>query len=374
MKIVHIGPSGLSVRSQHGGAVQRRMMELAREQVRQHHEVTVLSPENQPSVVTEDAGVSIVSVPLVSARPLRDYEYFARARRALRGQRFDVLHAHGSPDARRALGRLGDVSVQTVDFFRYRLTSQPWGHRYYQSSLNKYDAIMPVSDFCAREFVRFYPGLRPRIVTVPNGVDVEQFRLQPWAGDEARHELGLPPGQLVIYLGRVCRQKGSDLLVPLSRSLSETAPGVRVVAVGPPEQFGTPGRSELMEKLDAAGVLCTGAVHERLLCGVLNAASVCVLPTREDEMFGMAALEALACGTPVVASDLGGIPQAVGDAGRLFPVGDSEAFAAAVREALVDAEVARAGDKARSHALRFSWAEIESATADVYQVARGRRP
>lgn len=229
---------------------------------------------------------------------------------------------------------------------------------------------MPVSDFCAMTFRDYYPRLRSAVTVVPNGVDIEQFRPDPEAAIDARAALSLPDGPLVVYLGRVCAQKGSDLLGPLSDSLAKSRPDAAVVAVGPPEQFGESGRSPLMEELTEAGVVCTGAVHERYLRGILNAATLVVLPTRQDEMFGMAALEAIACGTPVVASDLGGIPEAVGQAGILFPAGNAQQFAHAVGSALDDADLLHA--KVRStlrHAAEFAWPGIALKTDAVYQTA-----
>lgn len=286
-----------------------------------------------------------------------------------------MLHAHGVPDASRWLGGLAATSVQTVDFFRYRLTARRSGHRYYTRSLNHYASIMPVSDFCRSGLSAYYPGLSTRLDVVPNGVDPAQFANTPEAADEARVALGLPEARrLVVYLGRVCHQKGSDLLGPLADELRLSHPDVTVVAAGPPEQFSarSGARSTLMDDLAAAGVVVTGAVHEDYLAGLLTAADVVVLPTRADEMFGMAALEALSCGTPVVASDLGGIPEAVGAAGAVFPVGDVPAFHNAVAEVL---DGLASGDdwaeRARHHALKFSWAEVATMTQDVYSIARG---
>lgn len=370
MNIVHVGPSGLPVLSEMGGAVQRRMWELAREQVKHGLDVTIISPSSSQQVEVK-SGVRIVSIPLKSRRPIRDYEFLFKARRVLaKMPPFDVLHAHGSPDASRLLGIHAKVSVQTVDYFRYRATNNRGGHAYYVRSLNRYGAIMPVSGFCERTFKEFYPALHTRVVEVPNGVDLEQFRPDPAAGEEARISLRLPPGPLVVYLGRVCFQKGSDLLGGLAESLELTHPQAHVVAVGPPDQFGDTGRSPLMEELALRGVHCTGAIHENLLRGVLNAATLVALPTRHDEMFGMAALEALACGTPVAASDLGGIPEAVGSGGALFPIGDAEAFHSTVGGLLDDpTKLELMREAARPHAAKFSWSMIASLTAEVYKTA-----
>ncbi|WP_435745299.1 glycosyltransferase family 4 protein [Nocardioides sp. SYSU DS0663] len=366
MRIVHIGPSEVPVVSDRGGAVQRRILELSKVQAQSGNNVVVLSPDSAADNVRVD-GVEIVSLGLRARRPLRDYEFLLRARKYLNGFSGDVLHAHGSPDAARVLGGVFRKRVLTVDFFRYRLTSNRYGRRYYVEALRKFDAIAPVSDYCKGEFARFYPEVDVPLTMVPNGVDLGQFKPDAVAADAARRHLKLPPGDLVVYLGRVCEQKGSDLLGPLARLLAESAPETTVVAVGPPDRFGAVGKSDLMRKLESEGVVCTGAVSEHVLAGVLNCASVVVLPTRQNEMFGMAAIEALACGTPVVASDLGGIPQAVGTAGHLFKVGDRAAFHESVLSVLSDDSPPEVRVRhCVEQAAKYRWPEIADMTAAVY--------
>lgn len=368
MRILHIGPSAVPVDSDLGGAVQRRALAIASTQAMRGHDVTIVSPADEPGERIHN-GVTIRRVPLRGRRPVRDYEFLLRTRQLVGARRtFDVVHAHGSPDAARFLGRSGDVLCHTVDFFEYRATRHHLGKLYYNQSLNRFHVTMPVSDFCARGLRAYYPGLTSVITPVPNGVDLTQFQPDRTAGRMARDELGLPDGPLVVYLGRVCLQKGSDLLSDLADDLRATHPEATVVAVGPPEQFGMQGRSELMSRLAASGVVCTGAIPEALLRGVLAAAHVSVLPTRSHEMFGMAALEALACGTPVVASDLGGIPEAVGDGGLLFPPGDASALTAGVQRILDDMrlreQLSRAG---LHHAQGFSWDRITDKVEMAYR-------
>jgi glycosyltransferase involved in cell wall biosynthesis len=375
MRVLHIGPSEVPVLSTHGGAVQRRIAGVASALARGGHEVVVVSPSSSTERRETREGWTQLEVGLRSRRPLRDLEFLAKSRRLLKSSRFDILHAHGSPLAVQWLGRSAEASVQTVDYFRYRFTDNQLGHAYYSRLLNEYRQILLVSAYCAHAFGSFYPRVSSPQSIVPNGVDLEQFRLSEEAAGVAREALGLPAGRLVVYLGRVCRQKGSDLLAPLARQLQRTHPDVTVVAAGPAEQFGAGLQtSPLMRSLEAAGVRVTGAVHEEHLSGLLNAAAVVVLPTRADEMFGMAALEALACGTPVVASDLGGIPEAVGAAGLLFPVGSVHAFHEAVAKVLDSLSGgAEWRQRARTHAKRFSWASVASKTQEAYESALAAR-
>jgi D-inositol-3-phosphate glycosyltransferase len=104
-------------------------------------------------------------------------------------------------------------------------------------------------------------------------------------------------------------------------------------------------------------------------------AEVFVMPTRELEMQGMAALEAQACGTPVVASDHGGLPETVPDGcGALFPPGDAPALADALASLLVD-EVKRSACSAGAleHARSLSWRRIVDRLLPIYECVRDER-
>lgn len=374
LKILHIGTSDMSVLTDMGGALQRRILAMARIQALDGHEVTILSPSDSDKLVM-DHGVRIELVSLRSRPPLRAYEFLLRSRLRVRShETYDIMHAHGSPNAARILATCARAAVQSVDFHRYGASGGHIGRRYYTSNLNRFDAILPVSEYCAAEFQQYFPNVSSTIAVLANGVDTVEFRPDHQASRDARNALGLPDEKLVVYLGRVCEQKGSDLLGPLAESLRRSHPGVTVVAAGPPEAFGRGGTSELMTSLQRSGVICTGAVPERHLRGLLNAAFISVLPTRCDEMFGMAALEACACGTAVVASDLGGIPEAVGPCGRLFAAGDAAAFIRQIENCLDDLTFI---DSVRSagptHAEAFSWRTIVDQADDIYrQVLRSK--
>ncbi|AGL16324.1 glycosyltransferase family 4 protein [Actinoplanes sp. N902-109] len=359
MRIVHLGTSLLPIPHRRGGALERRILEMARLQAAAGHEVVVLSPGARGGVDELD-GVQIHNLRLYARRPARDYEFLARARAWARHRpRADVLHAHGSPVAAAVLGDRFTATVHSVDWYTYRWTARRLPHRYYQSRLAAFDVHLAASEYCAAGFRRFYPRVAPRTGVLYNGVNRRQFRRDPRAAEHARDRLGLPAGPLVVYLGRVCAQKGSDLLAPLATHLRGVVPEATVVAAGPGATFAGDGPSRLAADLSAAGVHCLGAIDEDLVAGLLAAAAVAVLPTRHDEMFGMAALEAVACGTPVVAADLGGIPEAVGPCALLFPPGDAHAFAAAVTRVLTEPGLAdRLAAGVDEHVARFDWAAV----------------
>ena len=124
------------------------------------------------------------------------------------------------------------------------------------------------------------------------------------------------------------------------------------------------------------GATYLGRLPERDLSGLLSMADLFAMPTVELEMQGMAALEAEACGTPVVASDHGGLREMVPEScGVRVPVGDSDALADAALSLLEHPdERERLGIAAREHAERYSWESIAERAVNAYEtVARGQR-
>jgi glycosyltransferase involved in cell wall biosynthesis len=211
---------------------------------------------------------------------------------------------------------------------------------------------------------------------LPNGVNRQQFFPDHEARLTIRDELGLGDAPVLLYVGRVCEQKGTDTLLSAYKHLLVQLPDARLVIAGPIEQFsysdGTaPRDAEWRRRMDLEGAIYLGRVHEKRLLGVYNMADVFVMPTRELEMFGMAAIEAQACGVPVLASDHGGLRETVPDeCGGRFPVGDAGALAAAARALLSD-PTARAA-KARAavaNAARYGWGTVASTLDDFYELA-----
>ncbi len=193
-----------------------------------------------------------------------------------------------------------------------------------------------VSEAMRRSFVA--RGLPPeRIDVVPNPIDTGHFRADPELRAEARRNLGYAESDVVVaYLGRLAPEKGVYALADALDRAIPRAPGLRSLWVG-----SGPHRDAVAARLRATPC----ADRHRLLPfmpdvrPVYAAADIVAMPSIIAESFGRVAAEAEACGLPVLASAVGGIPETVEDGvtGRLLPPGDAGAWADALVELARDA-------------------------------------
>jgi glycosyltransferase involved in cell wall biosynthesis len=209
-----------------------------------------------------------------------------------------------------------------------------------------------------------------------NGVNLEQFRPDHEGAKGERERFRLC-GPVVLYLGRVCRQKGTDVLLAAWSVVRNIRPDAQLVIAGPMERFdGGTGDTDWEQRIRRVGGRYIGQVPDPRLSGLLTMADVFVMPTTELEMFGMAAVEALACGTPVVTTDHGGLKETVPETTgiRVLP-GDPGQLADAILRVLGDARLrsvfAQAG---RLHAQRFGWDQIAAGLDASYRASMERVP
>lgn len=199
------------------------------------------------------------------------------------------------------------------------------------------DAVLASCSVEAEQIASLYGGEPGRIRIVPPGVDHAFFG--PGHRPQARRALGLPlDGRLLLFVGRIQPLKCADVAIETLAELRAggSEPYRLVVVGGPSGPHGEKSLQGLHDVADARGVrefvhFIEPQPHE-LLSSYYRAADVCLVPSR-SESFGLVALEAAACGTPVVASAVGGLTTLVDDGhtGFLVEDHDPEAYAAAVR-------------------------------------------
>jgi starch synthase len=243
------------------------------------------------------------------------------------------------------------------------------------------DAVIAVSSGMRDDVLNTYPALDPnRVHVVRNGIDTDVwYPVEPQPGDSVLEELGVDLTRpIVAFVGRITRQKGVAHLVAAAHYF---APEIQLVLCA-----GAPDTPEIAAEVTSAVQELARArsgvfwVREMLPIGkireILSAATVFVCPSVYEPL-GIVNLEAMACATAVVASDVGGIPEVVADrqTGLLvhYDAGDPAFFerrlAEAVNSLVADAGTARQyGQAGRQRCIQeFSWVHIAEQTVEIYR-------
>lgn len=245
------------------------------------------------------------------------------------------------------------------------------------------DAVIAVSAKMKDAVLEAYPRINPdKVHVVLNGIDTELWQPRPTfdaAEDSVLTELGIDPDRpIVAFVGRITRQKGVEHLIKAARHFDKDVQ--LILCAGAPDTPEIAARTTaLVDELQAErdGIIW---VQEMLpkdkIQEILSAADVFVCPSIYEPL-GIVNLEAMACSTAVVASDVGGIPEVVvdGHTGTLVHYDETDAaaferdIATAVNDLVADRSRAEAfGAAGRNRAVTdFSWATIAQQTVDVYR-------
>lgn len=236
------------------------------------------------------------------------------------------------------------------------------------------DLILTVSEFSRREILRHFGLPEPRVRSIREA-PVQTFRVLPGGAEMARilERYRVEAGsRFILYVGGISPHKNLSALVDVFHRLAgkPAHSDVMLVLVGDIEQdsFHT-DYSVVRDRVDRLGlgnkVIFTGFVEDRDLVFLYNAATVLVLPSFL-EGFGLPAVEAMACGTPVAAAATGSLPEVVGGAGCLFDPYSRHEMQAALETLLSDEEKREEmGLLALKKAQEYSW---ESAARDTVAI------
>ena len=246
-----------------------------------------------------------------------------------------------------------------------------------QQVVDEADRLVANTAVEAAQLVRLYDATPDKVRAVPPGVDLELFR--PGDRAAARAALGLPADAVVLaFVGRIQPLKAPDVLLRAAAELLRQGrvPRERLVVLvaGGPSGTGLEEPAALQDLAARLGIAdrmrFLPPQPARALAGVYRAADVVAVPSH-NESFGLVALEAQACGTPVVAAAVGGLRVAVADgtSGLLVDGHDPVAWADALGVALRPDVAARLAGGAVAHAARFSWDHTTDALIAEYAEA-----
>ena len=376
------------------GGMNAYVLQLAREYARRGNRVDVFTRHhnpNDPKIVEIEDGARVIhldSGPANAAKSdlfghiprfLGELYRFQRAE----GARYDIIHSHYWLSGRvgMALSReWGCPHVATFHTLAKTKMRARAGEREPQLRedvegliMSDADGVIVSTEEERQDIARYYGAPRHNIEVIPAGVNLEMF--QPVDRAEARAALASEWGirddeRVILYVGRIEPLKGIDFLLRALPMLEHDG-AVRALIVG-----GNPDNDVEMERLKslaaelgiADSVTFTGSVPQAVLPTYYSAADVFTLPSH-SESFGLAPLEAMACGTPAVVSRVGGLKTFIrsGENGYLVPWRCPESFAQRFDTLLANPELRDAmGRAARERALSMGWGAVAERMLGYY--------
>ena len=307
-----------------------------------------------------------------------------RTFRQLDGIAYDMVHSHYWLSGCAGLEMSREWDVPHVATFhtlaRRKLRSRPGESeselrmKAETEVMRGVDKLVVSTEEESDDITRLYGVPEENVEVIPGGVNLELFGLSDKA--KARGELGIEEDKVILSVGRAEPLKGLDILIGALHRMDDL-PNTRLVLVG-----GQPGRDrELVRLKSMAGALgisdnitFAGAVGQSELPKYMSAADVFAMPSYH-ESFGLAALEAMACGIPVVAARVGGLKTIIrnGQTGYLIDWHCPEPFAQQLDVLLSNPYLRETmGREARARAEQMSWSRTVSALAKAYADLTGK--
>lgn len=281
---------------------------------------------------------------------------------------FDVVHCHHA-FARLPLAgiRVADkinipsiLTTHTVSLFpdaNYLWHPLSYGYPRYRLQIVKVKEVIAVSR-SAKTFIEYFTD--KKITIIPNGVDVKRFYPRNKAGNNER--------PVISYVGRLVPKKGVHILIRAMKNIVKKYPDALLIIGGKGKM-----KTFLSSYAKTIGlkenVRFLGYIPENKLPEFYSSSDVFVLPSITGESFGVTLLEAMASGTPVVGTNVGGIPEVIHDSGLVVESGDPKKLAHAVITLLDDENLRKKfGRKARGRVEeKYSWDEIGKKIINVYK-------
>lgn len=348
------------------GGVSAHVHDLAIALIRMGHEVSVLAPAEsddnlpdfvvstgKPKAVRYNGSVARLSFGPVTARKVSKW---------ISEGAFDVLHVHEplAPSLSvlacwAAKGPIVATWHSSMDRSRMLLSL----NRLALTAMEKITARIAVSEAARTTLVEHVGG---DAIIIPNGVDTTEFRdavpMPGWPGN----------GKTIVFLGRVDEpRKGLTVLVGAAPKIVEQFPDIRFLVAGPGDA------SELLASLPdhvSSRFTMLGMIDSKDKPSVLASGNIYVAPNTGGESFGIVLLEAMASGTPVVASNLQAFARVLDGerAGQMFTNEDSDSLAHVICETLRDeTELQRLHTAGLERAQEFDWATVAQRIETVYE-------
>jgi spore coat protein SA len=367
MKICQVAPELLPVPPTKGGAIERWIRDAAVRLTGRGHEVHVIARDHgdgADSSVIDGVRYHFVRIPpaIDSGRLaglFRGLWYYWHVRRLLRRIAPEIVHHHSRPaglwlSAPSGLAARYLLSLHSMDY-GWGFGHRAWDRRFFPRGFALASRVLCVSNFIERLAVDRYPEIKEMATTFYNGVDGEVFR------PAVPRPTGPPT---IVYVGRIEQRKGvKELVDAFEQSISQKVPEARLLLVGPHSYWDAQPSGYYRILADRCGlnprIEMPGPTNQDdELSALYRRATISVVPSVFPEGFPLTSIEAQASGTPVVVSDVGGLPESVSpESGIVFENGNLGQLADAVVSLLQDdarRESMAAGARAWAMA-QYSW-------------------
>jgi D-inositol-3-phosphate glycosyltransferase len=389
MLSVHTSPLDTPGRTRDAGGMNVYMHQLARELGHSQNTIDIFTRrtnEHSPHIVQLTPNVRVIHIKAGPSAPIHKHDLYqylpAFAQRIDEFQRsekthYDILHSHYWLSGVAAMHLAQQWAVPHITMFHTlahlkqladpNVTEPSIRLEMERRLIQRADAIIASTDEERTQIIRHCGATSAQVRVIPCGIDLKLF--VPQDQQQAREKLGFKRDQpVLLFVGRLDPFKGPDLLLRAATMMDEKA---QIVIVGgkPTGDLEVKQLQELAAQLKISKrVHFPGAQPQHVLPMIYSAADVTVIPSYH-ESFGLAAVESLACGTPVVATRAGGLKTVVQHSQTGYLVPRCPGFFAERLDTILQnpALLKRMRLAARPSVLQFSWKNVADKMQDVYE-------
>jgi phosphatidylinositol alpha-mannosyltransferase len=343
------------------------------------HRVKIIAPcaGEDPEQLADNVVVTtsrVISIPFSGSKARIPYSPAVnwRVRRALHAEDFDIVHTHEPmtlPVPIMALTHSRATNVGTFHAYRDTHLIYQYGRRVFQPFFDKLHGKIAVSEAAKATVARYFGG---EFAIIPNGIDVNRF-----GGDHIRPLEQYADGRLnILFVGRLDPRKGFRYLLRAFPLIKEELPQARLIVVGAYRRKEMSSFLHYTREHHMTSVKFVGRVSDEQLPRYYRSSHVFCAPSTGFESFGIVLLEAMAAGTPTVASNIPGYRDLLEDGreGFLVEPKNERSLAEAIIRILKDpAMQQRMGAQGRAKAPQYSWRQVALRVLDYYQELLNRK-
>lgn len=365
----------------HGGSA-RSSYELSKQLQKKGHDVTVLTTDFQMNNDFIDSMNGVNAIPFHCQLNIGGFLISTSMNKYLKKNidKFDIIHMHNFRTYQNIVVhyyakkyRIPYIlqSRGSVPTFSKSKQKKIYDTFFGHSIIEDASKIIASSKIESDQYFDLLPDLEyEKIVHIPNGIDLETYLNLPEKGTFKKKYSINTDEKVVLFLSRLHKRKGADLLIEAFYDLKSELKNVKLVIAGPDEGYLDKLKS-IVSQLDIEGeVIFPGPLYEKNKLEAYVDADVFILPSKDRyESFGNVVLEACACGTPVIVTNNCGVSEWVNSSiGRVVANHNLELYDA-LYEILIDANKQKyMGECAKKFARDFSWGDIIDKYESLYNL------